>query len=90
MANITRIEFTATTIYVYLSDGTMRCNLYTQANVAFLYSATPQQRENWTFAQKDRAITWPDLGETLLLGDKGNLVRYEAPVTAPEPIAETV
>jgi hypothetical protein len=90
MANINRIEFTTTTLYVHLSDNTFTHALYTHSNVAFLYAATTQQRNNWSFEDRDRAIVWPELGEKVLLDDKHNLVRYVAPVAEPEPIVETV
>ncbi|KUG08705.1 DUF2442 domain-containing protein [Solirubrum puertoriconensis] len=65
MPNINRVEFTATAIYLHLSDGTFRSCLFTQACAAFLYHATPQQRANWTLEKRDSVISWPDLGVAL-------------------------
>ncbi|KUG06868.1 hypothetical protein ASU33_05965 [Solirubrum puertoriconensis] len=65
MANINRVELTATAVYFHLSDGTFRHCLYTQACATFLYAATPRQRENYVLEQRDSVVNWPDLGGSL-------------------------
>ncbi|WP_324675068.1 DUF2442 domain-containing protein [Hymenobacter sp. GOD-10R] len=67
MASINRVEFTTTSIYVFLSGSTFWPCLLTAQPATFLYHATPAQRANWQLADRDTAVEWPDLGEKLTL-----------------------
>lgn len=83
MANINRIDITTTTLYVFLSDNTFQPILLTQPTAAFLYGATPAQRANYELQNRDRQVSWPDLGETIYLDNQGKVQRY-----VPEPVVE--
>ncbi|QNP54231.1 hypothetical protein H9L05_21365 (plasmid) [Hymenobacter qilianensis] len=65
MATITKVTVSLTMLNVFLSDNTVKPFFYTQPLATFLYTATPQQRENWDIQDKGRAVVWPDLGQSL-------------------------
>ncbi|WP_324679213.1 DUF2442 domain-containing protein [Hymenobacter sp. GOD-10R] len=67
MASINRVEFTTTSVYIFLSGGSFWSCLLTAKPATFLYHATSAQRANWQLANKDTAVEWPDLGETLTM-----------------------
>lgn len=52
-------------------------------------TATPAQRANYTMQDRDRAISWPDLGKTIFLNEKDQPTLYVAPVAVEQPVLET-
>jgi hypothetical protein len=71
MQTITKVTTSTTMLIVYLSDNSFRSFVYANPTAAFLYAATPKQRDNWDIQDQGRAVVWPELGKSLLVEQLG-------------------